>query len=113
MSSLRDGTEEFKAEIIQFPFDTRVVLALSGELDLATVPILRACMTNRALQGPADVEIDLAELTYLDSAGLTVIVQHWRALNASGGSLVVFNPSPMALKLFGITGLNPLLLRAS
>ena len=88
-------------------------LLLSGELDSATAPILRACLANDELHGTVDVEIDLAELTYLDSAGLSLLVQHWRALNASGGSLVVFNPSRMALRLFGITGLTPLLLQAS
>jgi anti-anti-sigma factor len=97
---------QFRAEVIQFEFDSRVVVALSGELDLATAPILRACLDSPVLQCTADVEIDMAELTYLDS----VLVQQWRDVNASGGSLVVFNASPMALKLFGITGLTPLLL---
>src|ERR1700728_3114668 len=113
MLSYRYGPEEFRAEVIQFPFDNRVVVALSGELDSATAPILRACLTSDELHGTADVEIDLAELTYLDSAGLSLLVQQWRALNASGGSLVVFNASPMALRLFGITGLQPLLFRAA
>jgi anti-anti-sigma factor len=113
VSSYWDGPEDFRAEVIQFPFDSRVVVALSGELDPATVPFLEACLDNEELQGTADVEIDMANLTYLDSAGLSVLVQRWRALNASGGSLVVFNPSRMALKLFGITGLTPLLLNAS
>jgi anti-sigma B factor antagonist len=101
---------QFRAEIIQFEFDSRIVVALSGELDLATAPMLRACLDSPVLHGTADVEIDMAELTYLDSAGMSVLVQHWRDLNASGGSLVVFNASPMALRLFGITGLTPLLL---
>jgi anti-anti-sigma factor len=55
----------------------------------------------------------MAELTFLDSAGMALLVQHWRDSNASGGSLAVFNASPMVLKLFGITGLTPLLLRAA
>lgn len=113
MSSFRGGPEEFRAEVIKFPFDSRVVVALSGELDRATVPLLEACLNKEELQGTADVEIDMANLTYLDSAGLSVLVQHWRALNASGGSLVVFNTSPMALKIIGITGLTPLLLHAA
>jgi anti-sigma B factor antagonist len=104
---------QFRAEVIQFEFDSRVVVALSGELDLATAPILRACLDNPALHGAADVEIDMADLTYLDSVGMALLVQHWRELNASGGSLVVFNASPMALKHFGITGLTPLLLRVA
>src|ERR1035441_10205471 len=109
---LRAELIEFRAEVIQFEFDSRVVVALSGELDLATAPTLRACLDSPVLQCTADVEIDMAELTYLDSAGMSVLVQHWRDLNASGGSLVVFNASPMALKLFGITGLTPLLLNS-
>jgi anti-sigma B factor antagonist len=113
MTSNPYDREEFRAEVMQFEFDGRVVVALSGELDLATAPILRACLNNRLLQGTADVEIDLAELTYIDSAGMSVLAQHWRDSNASGGSLAVYNASPMALKLFGITGLAPLLLMAS
>jgi len=112
MPSFPYRREEFRADIIQFHNDTRVVVALSGELDRATVPILKACLTNPELQGTADVEIDLAELTYIDSAGLAVLVEHWRDLNASGGSLVVFNPSRLALKVFEITNLTLLLVSA-
>jgi anti-sigma B factor antagonist len=113
MSSNPYGGEAFRAEVFQFEFDSRVVVALSGELDLATAPILRACLDNPVLKGLADVEVDMAELTFLDSAGMDLLVQHWRESNASGGSLAVFNASPMVLKLFGITGLTPLLLRAA
>ena len=102
---------QFRAEVIQFEFDSLVVVALSGELDLATAPIPRACLDRPGLHGTAEVEIDMAELTYLDSAGMSVLVEHWRDLNASGGSLAVFNASPMALKLFRITGPTPLLLK--
>src|SRR5580698_8907957 len=72
---------QFRAEVIQFEFDSRVVVALSGELDLATAPMLRASLDSPLLHGTADVEIDMAELTYLDSAGMSVLVQHWRDLN--------------------------------
>jgi anti-anti-sigma factor len=67
---------QFRAEVFQFEFDSRVVVALFGELDLATAPILRACLDNPLLTGAADVEIDMAELTYFDSAGMALLVQH-------------------------------------
>jgi len=48
--------------------------------------------------------MDLSELDYIDSAGLAILVEHWRALNTVGGSLVVRHASARVIRLFAITG---------
>jgi anti-anti-sigma factor len=50
--------------------------------------------------------IDLANLEFIDSSGISAIVATLEQVKSRGGSLVVRNPNPMARTIFEITGLN-------
>ena len=70
------------------------LLHLSGELDLFSAPALTI-----ALEGPTKhggtIGLDLAELTYMDSTGIHVILNAVSLLGERG-RVVLFNPSPIA-----------------
>jgi anti-anti-sigma factor len=55
---------------------------------------------------PARLVIDLAEVTFIDSMGLSLIVSayHWQA--AHGGVVRVANAGPMARRVLAITGID-------
>jgi anti-anti-sigma factor len=75
-------------------------LALAGELDLATTPML----LDRAdvlLEDPGDLRLVLAEVTFIDSQGIRAFIQLARALDGRG-RLVLADPSPEVRKLFDI-----------
>jgi anti-sigma B factor antagonist len=88
---------------------TRASLHLSGEVDLATAPALRDCIAEMAPLGVIHLEVDLTNLTFIDSTGIGVLVQNLERLSEAGGSLVVRNARPEAMKVFQITGLVELL----
>jgi anti-anti-sigma factor len=75
-------------------------LALAGELDLATTPML----LDRAdvlLEDPGDLRLVLAEVTFIDSQGIRAFIQLARTLDGRG-RLVLAEPSPEVRKLFDI-----------
>ncbi len=87
--------------------DGEAVLVVVGEVDAATAPTLRAAV---AAIGAFDVRVvfDLAEVTFMDSSGLSVIAETLlRLRHSSGSSLGVRNPSAFVRQLLVIAGIDP------
>lgn len=51
-----------------------VVIAVSGELDLATTPELRRAMDDALADVPAAVVVDLSELLFIASVGIAALM---------------------------------------
>ena len=84
-------------------------VALSGELDGATAPFLVRTLVevNKTLAG--DLVLDIRQLSFIDSTGLSVFVSQQKQLSAKGRKLVIFGPTAMTRRLFQITGLEDVL----
>lgn len=82
------------------------VLHVSGELDLASAPRLSEALTE-LLADP--VVVDLSECTFLDSAGMGVLLASARALGDSGRSLRVATADPRILRVLEITAVDTLI----
>ena len=82
---------------------TRVV-ALRGELDVATVGRLRDAL-GPAVDDPGAerVVIDLVEVTFIDSTGLMTLLNALRRIVRRGGRLVLACSNPTVLRLFEAT----------
>jgi anti-sigma B factor antagonist len=80
------------------------VLALRGELDVATVPRLADPLRDAIAAGKTGLVVDLGELTFLDSTGLMVLLNGLRRVGREGGNLVIVCTNPTVLRLFDITG---------
>jgi len=83
------------------------VLAVSGEVDLATAPALRGCLHELADGGARHVVVDLRQVSFLDSIGLGVLVGAYRRLRDAepAGSLRLVCTNERVTKLFALTGL--------
>ena len=100
----------------QPPFGTRVevhdgvaVMALSGELDMAAVPILRENLAPFEGNGVSTIVLDLQELTFIDSSGLLAFLEARRRAMSNGHRLLLSGPSPVARRLIEVTGTQSLL----
>jgi anti-sigma B factor antagonist len=85
-------------------------MMLIGEIDIASVPEMRrhlACIV--AADEAADLTIDLAMVTFLDSTGLSFLVTTHKSLASKGGRLTIVRATPRIRSLFEITGLNEVL----
>ena len=69
--------------------DGTSVLVASGEIDIATAPVLQESLA--ALDGR--VAVDLAGVVFLDSTGISVLVREQKRISAEGGRLVLRNPT--------------------
>ncbi len=82
------------------------VIEVSGEVDLATAPLLRERLESHLEAGATSVVVDLRATTFLDSTGLGVLVTALKRCRESGGELHLVAVDPRLLKLFAITGLQ-------
>jgi anti-sigma B factor antagonist len=81
------------------------VVTLAGELDIISVAGLREELFALAASGRPLVA-DLDGVTFLDSAGLSVLVGAARRADAHGGSFRVVCARPRTRKLLALTGLD-------
>jgi anti-sigma B factor antagonist len=82
------------------------VVAVDGELDLYTAEPLRERLGDVLEQGAQSVLIDLTGVCFMDSTGLTVLVDAARALHSSGGQIVLVTDDPRVTRVIEITGLD-------
>ena len=83
-----------------------VVVAVRGEVDIATAPKLREKLVELASQGAQKVVVDLEGVEFLDSTGLGVLIGGMKRLRGLDGDLTLVCTQPRILKVFEITGLN-------
>jgi anti-anti-sigma factor len=85
--------------------DDATVIALDGELDLASAPDLADVAARKVADGQVNLIIDLSKLTFCDSAGLRVFVRYRSELDAKGGRLVLAAPQPIVRRVLEVSGL--------
>jgi anti-sigma B factor antagonist len=105
------SSDDFSSAVHPFAVDVRhaegrSVVALTGELDLATAPELRERLGLLSEGGENQITLDLAHLDFVDSTGLSVFVMAFNRAQAGGGSLIIRNPSLPVMRIFEITGLT-------
>jgi anti-sigma B factor antagonist len=82
------------------------VVAVIGEIDVATAPQLRECLHRVIAEGRATVVLDLLGVTFLDSTALGVLVGALKRCRELGGELHIVVTDARIKKIFEITGLN-------
>ena len=83
-----------------------VVVRVVGELDLATAPQLRELLVDLVARGSRHVTLDLADMAFIGSPGLEVLVAGLQRLRDFGGELALRAPSATASRVFEIAGLT-------
>ena len=86
---------------------TNLEIALSGRLDTTTVGQLEE-VTNTGLEGITELVFNLAELEYISSAGLRVLLASQKVMNKQG-SMVVTNVKEEVNEIFEVTGFSDIL----
>lgn len=90
---------------VQATLDARTGrLAVSGELDIATRQRLEEEVAALLAQGARAVVIDLGELSFIDSSGLSLLVVLREQANADGWTLGLTRPNGQVLSVVKLTG---------
>lgn len=81
-----------------------VVVTASGELHMLTAPELGARVRTALRSGERRLVVDLADVQFIDSTGLGMLLSVLREVEHAGGSMAVVCANPTVLRLFAITG---------
>ena len=93
-------------------FADSVVVHVDGDIDLATSGRLSDDMSRLAESGP-NLVLDLTEVPFVDSVGISALLATRSAVLDHGGSLAIRNPSSAVRRLLDLTGLAALLMEST
>ncbi len=79
------------------------VISVTGELDLATAPVLEEALHGVSDNGRGAVTVDLAGCSFIDLRGLHVLLDARARLVRTGRPLILITGNPTLLRVFKIT----------
>lgn len=88
------------------PVDDRTqIVEPHGEVDALTAPQLGRRLLGLAEEGKTSVVVDLSRVTFMDSTGLSVLLNAVRHLTSRRGRLVLVCPTERVMRPFEVSGL--------
>ena len=84
-----------------------LVIALEGRLDTTTAPELEQELKG-SLNGITNLTLDMANLDYISSAGLRVLLSTHKIMSKQG-QMKVINASEIVKEVFDVTGFSDIL----
>ena len=81
---------------------SRLRLWISGDLDLANRELVDAmlkAMISTSDELPAELRFDMGNVTFIDSAGLTILLAARKIIRDVDGKMVVIRPPPQLSRL--------------
>jgi anti-sigma B factor antagonist len=87
----------------------RYVVAVTGELDVSTVPRLRSALDDAIVSGHTRIVVDLERTSFVDSSSLAVLVATFKRLRSFDGALTIVSTDPALAKMLTMTGFDALL----
>lgn len=86
---------------------SQLTVAVEGRLDTTTAPELEASL-KESIEGVTQLTIDLANLEYISSAGLRVLLAAQKNMMKQG-KMIVTNPNDVISEIFEVTGFRDIL----
>lgn len=86
---------------------TALTIALSGRLDTTTAPDLEKELKD-SLDGITELTMDFAELDYISSAGLRVLLSAHKTMSKVG-TMKLIHVNEMVMEVFEVTGFADIL----
>lgn len=83
------------------------IITVTGEIDLATAPELSEAIRH-LLYTASRIVIDLDQVSFIDSTGLSVLVATYRRMTTEGGSMALVCNNASCMRVMQMTGLSRL-----
>ncbi|WP_330344249.1 STAS domain-containing protein [Streptomyces longwoodensis] len=94
---------------VQHPRPGLAIATVHGNVDVQTAPVLRSGALEIIEQGHPCLTLDMAEVGFCDSAGLSAIIVIWHAAREAGGSLSLAAVPDRLMRMLRMTGIDSLL----
>ena len=86
------------------------VVALHGEIDMTTADDICGVVDIAIRASYTDLVLDFADVTFMDSQGISALIVGRQAMEAAGGTLAIRNPSPSVRRVLELTQLDSVFL---
>lgn len=86
--------------------DAYHTVSLAGEIDYGNVSRLRSVLLDLVQQGTGDGVVDMSGVTFIDSTGLSVLVQAKQRFESAGREMSVVGIRPRVARVLELAGLN-------
>jgi anti-sigma B factor antagonist len=94
---------------VHYPRPGLAIATIVGDVDVQTAPSLRSGALEIIEQGHPRLALDLAQVGFCDSAGLSAIIVIWHAAQGAGGSLSLAAVPDRLMRMIRMTGVDSLL----
>ncbi|MDT4925683.1 MAG: anti-sigma factor antagonist [Pseudonocardiales bacterium] len=84
----------------------QTAVRVGGELDLVSAPILGACLQNELAAGRRYGRLNLSDVTFIDSIGLSAVLDAHEAFLAQHGMLVLTGLSARVTRIVQVLNLE-------
>ena len=100
---LSDGPEPL-LEVAVSRLGHRLVLGVAGEVDIGSADLLREALAGAVASDAGEVWVELTDVEFMDSSGLTAIMDAYRLLEARRFALIC--PPGPARRVFELAGVD-------
>jgi anti-sigma B factor antagonist len=87
---------------------TETGILVAGDIDASTVSGLALALLPLP-PGSGDIELNMANVDFIDSSGLQVLIQAHQSATDQDRRVVIADPSPNVSRLLQLSGLNDVL----
>ena len=84
---------------------TTAIVAVTGELDIATAPRFSGAITTLE-PGYATLVVDLSDCTFFASSGISILLEERQRAEVEGFELLVVKAPPQVQRMFDLAGLD-------
>lgn len=89
-----------------------LIVSIEGEIDHHTSRSLKERMDSRFIMEPVkNMIIDLSQVTFMDSAGIGLIMGRMKRVSSVGGKMSIRNPKPEIIKIIKMSNVDDLIIR--
>jgi anti-sigma B factor antagonist len=82
------------------------VIFVTGDLDFHSAPELRKQILAALNDGASRLVLDLGDMEFVDSSGLSVMIAGFKRCKERGGELTLRSPTERTIRLLEVSGLN-------
>ncbi len=86
--------------------DNACLITLPKEMVMAQTPTLRAAISRQIESGSNKLVMDLHQVEFIDSSGLSVLVSAHKLTQKRSGEVILLSPSPGVRSLIELTRLH-------
>jgi anti-sigma B factor antagonist len=81
-------------------------MRVEGELDLSSADLLKDALERTQRDHQGAIKLDLSDLDFLDSTGISILVEAWQRSRANGDRLRIRGATGQVKRVLEITGVH-------